>query len=77
MPAINVIKAKLNRGELKKLPHVYSSDEQSLCLHYPPQRKWTGIKHIAATIVPWAAEWLYHYEIWVLTGQWNGGGTIH
>jgi hypothetical protein len=60
-----------------KLPHVYSSDTQYLCLHYPREKKWTESQNIAVTIIPWAAEWLFHYEIWVITGTWNGGGTIH
>ena len=29
---------------------------------------------IADTIVPWTAEWLVHYEIWLVTGEWYGGG---
>ena len=27
---------------------------------------------IVDTIVPWAAEWLLHYEIWLATGEWFG-----
>lgn len=29
---------------------------------------------IADTIVPWASEWLLHYEYWLSTGTWHGGG---
>jgi len=29
---------------------------------------------IADTIVPWTADWLAHYEIWLVTGDWYGGG---
>ena len=25
----------------------------------------------------WAIEWLYHYELWLITGDWLGGGTVH
>src|SRR5687768_884043 len=49
-PTVNVIRTTLDRGECKTLPHVYSSDEQDLCLHYPPERKWTAGKNIADTI---------------------------
>lgn len=31
---------------------------------------------IADTYIPWAIEWLYYYEIWLVTGEWCGGG-IH
>ena len=29
---------------------------------------------LATTIFPWTAEWLLHYEIWLATGEWTGGG---
>lgn len=29
---------------------------------------------ISDTIIPWTSEWLLHYEYWVLTGIWQGGG---
>jgi hypothetical protein len=29
---------------------------------------------LATTIVPWIAEWLYHYEAWLATGVWSDGG---
>ena len=38
--------------------------------------KWNERKMIAKTIIPWTSEWLFHYEIWVTTGTWHGGG-IH
>ncbi|MFC3504073.1 hypothetical protein ACFOOK_24310 [Micromonospora krabiensis] len=55
------------------LPHVYAGDE--LCLYYPGQ--WKQDMFLAATVVPWAAEWLMHYEIWLVTGRWTGGGHTH
>ncbi|RAO15035.1 hypothetical protein [Micromonospora noduli] len=55
------------------LPHVYAGDE--LCLYYPGQ--WEQDMFLAATVVPWAAEWLMHYEIWLVTGRWTGGGHTH
>ena len=53
-----------------RLPHVFPGD--NLCLHFPGE--WTPEKSIATTIVPWTSEWLLHYEIWVFTGKWTGGG---
>lgn len=57
-----------------KLPHVYCQKRQKLCLYFP--REWTGREKIVDTILPWTAEWLFHYECWVATGEWKGGG-IH
>jgi hypothetical protein len=30
---------------------------------------------LAMTVIPWISEWLYFYELWLVTGEWLGGGT--
>lgn len=55
------------------LPHVYRGDE--LCLYYPGE--WHHHMLLASTIVPWTTEWLIHYELWLITGYWAGGGHTH
>lgn len=47
----------------------------SLCLHVPGE--WRPDMLLAATIVPWTLEWLVHYEAWLATGEWRGGGVDH
>lgn len=37
--------------------------------------EWKPRMKLADTIVPWAAEWLLHYELWLATGEWGGGGV--
>ena len=44
----------------------------TLCLH--KSGDWTQYMFIADSTVPWAAEWLANYEIWLATGDWHGGG---
>lgn len=61
----------------KYLPHVYSTPDQRLCLYYPNGFEWNVEMLYTRTIIPWAVEWLYHYEIWVGTGEWHGGGISH
>ncbi len=56
------------------LPHVYSTSEQRICLYYPGIGEWTKKMLIARTIVPWAAEWLQFYELWLANGEWLGEG---
>ena len=46
--------------------------EIELCLHMPYECNHTAM--IADTIIPWTQEWLLHYEIWLATGEWCGGG---
>lgn len=58
----------------KKLPHVYSHQEQRLCLYSPDRKEWTKEKLIASTIIPWISKWLFFYEIWLIDGEWLGGG---
>lgn len=62
---------------IKSLPHVYSHSEQRLCLYDPVEHEWSADMFHVHTTLPWTVEWLMHYEIWVGTGTWNGGGTNH
>jgi len=67
---------KLAEGKTR-LPHVYDHQKQRLCLYYPDGREWNSSKPIAQTIMIWTMEWLYFYELWLITGKWLGGGTNH
>jgi len=70
-PKVEVLEPKLQlRGETKP-PHLFSGDE--LCLYLA--NEWHSSMLLADTIVPWIAEWLLHYEIWLATGEWCGGGV--
>lgn len=76
-PKTYVAKPRLAVFPGKTLPHVYSQKDQRLCLYYPSGgREWNESMSIGRTIVPWAAEWLFFYELWLATGDWLGGG-IH
>lgn len=61
----------------KYLPHAYSTPEQCLCLYYPDRTEWNVGMLYTKTIIPWACEWLCHYELWLATGTWHGGGIRH
>ena len=67
-PAVRVLAPELQAAENGFLPHTY--DNGTLCLHDAGQ--WNATMLIVDTIVPWAAEWLLHYEIWLATGEWFG-----
>ncbi len=55
-----------------KIPHTY--DNELPCLFYPRAREWGDHMRVADTILPWLMEWLFHYEAWLATGWWSGGG---
>lgn len=69
---MTIVSPILDRRGVEILPHTFFGDE--LCLYYG--NDWEEHTPIAKTIIPWASEWLYHYEIWLFTGEWTGGG-IH
>jgi hypothetical protein len=69
-PNVVVEHPHLRTEDVRDLPHVYSGDE--LCLCYPWE--WGAGQLIARTIIPWASEWLLHFEIFAFTGRWHGGG---
>jgi len=60
----------------RKVPHVFPGVGDPLCLFYAPAREWNSTMLLARTIVPWSCEWLFHFEAWLFTDQWDGGG-IH
>lgn len=76
-PNVNVLNPKLALypGELR-LPHVYDTEKQWLCLYRRRAGEWKSSMHLADTVIPWICEWLLHYELWLATGTWRGGG-IH
>jgi hypothetical protein len=61
----------------KKLPHVYDNQKQWLCLYYRKGKQWNSSMLLVDTIIPWTSEWLFHYECWLATGKWHGGGIEH
>jgi hypothetical protein len=69
-PVVRVLAPDLVATEAGFLPHTY--DDGTLCLHDVGQ--WNEAMLIVDTIIPWTAEWLLHYEMWVATGEWFGDG---
>lgn len=73
-PKISILSPKLALANgQKKLPHVYEGGQDDICVHRPEE--WNKGMFIALTIMPWISQWLYFYEVWVLTGKWLGRGT--
>ncbi len=58
-------------------PHIFARniEERSaeLCL-FRWSDEWNNTMYLSRIIIPWIVEWLFHYEIWLVTGKWNGGG---
>lgn len=71
IPKVYVLEPKLKVPEGKSLPHVYVGDR--LCLYNFGD--WKSDMLLGRVIVPWISEWLLYYEIWLVTGEWHGGGV--
>ena len=71
-PRVFVRRPTLEARAGRKPEHLYP--DGSLCLFHPRRGEWLPSDVIAHTIIPWAAEWLFHYECWLFTGEWLGGG---
>jgi hypothetical protein len=69
-PKVCVLAPTLRDRDNGPAPHRFK--DGSLCLHLDDE--WSTDLLIANTILPWTSEWLFHYEIWLATGNWNGGG---
>lgn len=77
-PKVYLETGQLNINEKQDIPHKYGIKEMNgkeyveLCLFH--KNEWDSTMNISDTIIPWTCEWLYFYEIWVITGKWCGGG---
>ena len=73
-PTIEVVSPNLKiHPNWKELPHIFPGDK--LCLYHKEFDP--HIHYIADTNIVWVTWWLYFYEIWLVTGEWKGGGIEH
>jgi hypothetical protein len=63
------------------VPHLYGPWDDprgaDLCLYYPPDETLPLGHEVAERLLPWAYEWLYYYEMWLVTGTWSGPEAPH
>ena len=78
-PRVWLLNEKIEEDQETYIPHNYGVDREEnsiqLCLYKPRNKEWMKHYSLADTIVPWAIEWIYFYEIWKVTGEWKGGGA--
>jgi hypothetical protein len=55
--------------------HMYADGR--LCLYHPPTQPWKGSDNLHQTIIPWTAEWLVYYELFLSEGKWLGPEIPH
>lgn len=55
--------------------HMYSTG--ALCLYKPSDDPWSARDNIHEKIIPWIAEWLVFYELYLIEGKWLGPEASH
>jgi len=68
--------------DLNRIPHIFVSQSDansgtvSLCLfrNKKEKREFKFGDNLRETIIPWIQEWLYFYELYLITGKWYGNG---
>lgn len=83
-PVVRVLSPSLSRRDVAPdefVPHLFGDHDDPagahLCLFYPDGVDFTREMLLADSIVPWAAEWLFYYEMWHVTGVWGGREAPH
>jgi len=59
----------------QSLPHVYEQKPPRLCLFLPGTGEWRPSMLIERTFLPWTVLWLFYFEAWLGSGEWEGGGV--
>lgn len=72
IPKVRILKPHI---EPKEAIHMYKDGR--LCLYYPPDTPWQNNDNIHQKIIPWTAEWLVYYELFLLHGKWLGPEIPH
>lgn len=70
-PKVFIINPNLKDENEIRPPHLYSFEKGRICLFVNEE---VDLTSSFTKIIPWAAEWILFYEIWRLTGNWDGGG---
>lgn len=76
-PVSTIHSPNLGRLTSKKIPHLWKARPYELCLYFSQDREWLPHMHLARTIFPWCLEWMFYFECWLGTDEWDGGGTVH
>lgn len=54
---------------------VYKRELPRICVTLPSAKEWNSSMSFEETFLPWTIEWTEFYELWLLTGEWYGGGV--
>jgi len=70
-------KVFIKKPEIEPSTEYHMYPDGALCLYDHREQPWSNKLRIHETIIPWIAEWLVYYELWLLTGVWYGRSASH
>lgn len=62
---------------IKYDPNIHMYKSGSLCLYYPADFDWSATTSFAHFLIPWVNEWILYYEIYKISGVWEGTSAPH
>lgn len=71
-PVVRILEPNI---EPNRKYHTYGDGQ--LCLYKPCEHPWKRSDFLHDKIIPWTAEWLVYYEIYLRTGKWEGPEADH
>lgn len=63
-----------------KIPYnkdIHMYQDGHLCLYYPMDMVWSSTTSIAEFTIPWTNEWILYYELYKISGVWEGLAAPH
>ena len=58
-------------------PKIHMYKEGNLCLYYPVEFNWKANTSVAMYMIPWINEWIIYYELYKISGVWEGPSSPH
>jgi len=71
-PTVEVLSPKII---MNSKTHVYRDGH--LCLYFPRDGRWKESDLISEKLIPWTSEWLVYYELFLISGEWEGPEAPH
>jgi hypothetical protein len=74
VPMVRILEPRIP-SEIYRRVHIYRNG--TLCLFDPRERPWSNRDNLHETVIPWTAEWLVYYELFLISGEWHGPEAPH
>lgn len=68
---------RIKEPEIAPSASIHMYGDGTLCLYKPKDDPWKPSDNIHEKIIPWTAEWLVFYELYLMCGKWLGPEAEH